>query len=102
MWAGMKFMGKNESGDIRITVDGEEYGIYSLSQNQVISIGETNVCEIKDGQVTMIQADCPDHLCMHQKPVGTNGGTIVCLPNKVVIEGSRRSGSDASAVDSVA
>ena len=37
----------------------------------------------------MTEADCPDHLCISQKAVGNSGGTIVCLPNKVVIEGSK-------------
>ena len=44
-------------------------------------------CEIKDGKVTMIEATCPDHYCMKQKAVDEHGGSIICLPNKVVIEG---------------
>ena len=36
----------------------------------------------------MTEADC-DHLCMKQKAVDSTGGTIVCLPNKVVIEGEK-------------
>ncbi len=41
----------------------------------------------------MIEADCPDHLCMKQKAVDSTGGTIVCLPNKVVIEGKKENPS---------
>lgn len=37
----------------------------------------------------MTDANCPDHLCMKQKAVDSTGGTIVCLPNKVVIEGEK-------------
>lgn len=84
---------------IRISVDGETYGTYSLSENQVISIGNTNVCEIKNGEVTMIKADCPDHLCMKQKAVTDAGGTIVCLPNKIVIEGEKAADSKDSSAD---
>ena len=36
-------------GSIQIMVDGELYGTYSLAEDQVIQIGDTNVCEIKDG-----------------------------------------------------
>ena len=79
--------GKRSHNMIRITVDGKEFGTYSLSQDQVIHIGDTNVCEIKDGKVTMIEATCPDHYCMKQKAVDEHGGSIICLPNKVVIEG---------------
>ena len=42
----------------------------------------------------MIEADCPDHLCLKQKAVDSTGGTIVCLTYKVVIEGEKGSGSD--------
>ena len=93
LWIGMYIVRKGQYGTIRITVNGEEYGTYSLSKDQVISIGDTNVCEIKDGEVHMIEAECPDHLCMRQK-IDSTGGTIVCLPNKVVIEGQKASDSD--------
>lgn len=92
-------------GSIQITVDGELYGTYSLGKDQVIAIGDTNVCEIKNGEVKMIEADCPDHLCMKQPAVGSAGGFIVCLPNRIVIQGegegdadSQDSGSEFDAV----
>ena len=83
-------------GSIQITVDGELYGTYSLAEDQVIQIGDTNVCEIKDGEVKMTEADCPDHLCMKQPAVGSAGGYIVCLPNRVVIQGEGDSDSQDS------
>ena len=87
LWLGFQIAGKRSHNTIRITVDGKEFGTYSLSQDQIIHIGDTNVCEIKDGKVTMIEATCPDHYCMKQKAVDEHGGSIICLPNKVVIEG---------------
>ena len=45
------------------------------------------IAGIKNGKVTMIEATCPDHYCMKQKAVDEHGGSIICLPNKVVIEG---------------
>lgn len=50
-------------------------------------------------KVTMIEATCPDHYCMKQKAVDEHGGSIICLPNKVVIEGENTaedSDSDSS------
>ena len=67
-----------------------------LAEDQVIQIGDTNVCEIKDGEVKMTEADCPDHLCMKQPAVGSAGGYIVCLPNRVVIQGEGDSDSQDS------
>lgn len=81
-------------GSIQITVDGELYGTYSLGKDQVIAIGDTNVCEIKNGEVKMTEANCPDHLCMKQPAVGSAGGYIVCLPNKVVIQGEGEGDAD--------
>lgn len=75
-----------EASQVRITVGGEEYGTYSLSEDQTIEINDTNICEIKDGEVNMTQADCPDQLCIHQGPIHIQGETIVCLPNRVVVE----------------
>ena len=87
---------------IRITIDGIEYGIYSLSENQQISIGETNVCEISDGTVKMIEANCPDQLCIQQNAITQRGGMIVCLPNKIVIEGGdSTSETSKSEIDAV-
>lgn len=96
MWAEMSFVNKASHGTICITVDGKEYGTYSLAKNQTIKINDTNVCEIKDGQARMISAECPDHLCIKQKAINEKGGTIVCLPNKVVIEGEKSSDSDST------
>lgn len=102
LWIGMRFT-KKESETIRITVNGEEYGVYSLSENQIISIGDTNVCQIKDSRAFMIEANCPDHLCMKQNAVDKTGGTIVCLPNKVVIEGGTTvtTGQTSPGIDAV-
>ena len=99
LWLGFQIAGKRSHNTIRITVDGKEFGTYSLSQDQIIHIGDTNVCEIKDGKVTMIEATCPDHYCIKQNAVDEHGGSIICLPNKVVIEGENTaedSDSDSS------
>ena len=104
LWLGFRISGQRSHNTIRITVDGKEFGTYSLSKDQVIHIGDTNVCEIKDGQARMISAQCPDHLCMKQKAIDEKGGTIVCLPNKVVIEGEKSTDSkktDESVIDAV-
>ena len=50
LWGGMTFMNRGSHGSVRITVDGEEYGTYSLAKDQIIQINDTNICEIKDGK----------------------------------------------------
>ena len=76
---------KPDSPALLIRVDGEEYGTYPLKEDRTIEIGDSNVCEIRDGEVKMISADCPDRLCLHMNAIDENGGTIVCLPNKIVL-----------------
>ncbi|MGN1377745.1 MAG: NusG domain II-containing protein [Dorea sp.] len=88
-----------DDGIVVVKVDGEEKGIYRLSEEQTIEInGGTNILQIKDGEADMTEADCPDKLCVHQKAVSKNGESIICLPNKVVIEVKS---SEQSAYDAV-
>ena len=82
---------QTDSGNlVRITVDGEEYGVYDLTQDQEIPIeidGEvTNTLVIADGKADMIEADCPDQICVNTAAISVKNETIVCLPNKIVVE----------------
>ena len=83
---------------LTITVDGEEYGTYSLAEDQQIEINGTNTCEISDGEVRMVQADCPDQLCVNQRAVSRQGESIICLPNKVIVEVESSESSELDAV----
>ena len=89
LWGGMYLTRRGNYGSIRITVNGE--GIRHLFPWE--RSGDQNkrhqCMRNKNGEVKMTEADCPDHLCMKQKAVDSTGGTIVCLPNKVVIEGEK-------------
>ena len=48
-------------------------------------IGEC-IMIIKDGEVYMQEADCPNQICVHHAPISHKGETIVCLPNRIIIE----------------
>ena len=91
VFLGVYFLYPREQASlVMISVDGETVGTYDLNVNQTIPIfvkgQETNVLEISRGQAFMKEADCPDHLCMKQGEISHKGETIVCLPNRVVIE----------------
>lgn len=85
----MKITGSADGSQIRIMVDGVEYGVYSLDENQEIDVqlesGINRVC-VYSGEVYMEEADCPDGYCINQGKISKVGQTIVCLPHKVVIE----------------
>ncbi len=69
---------------VTVYSDGEIFGRFSLSKNQTIDINGTNTLVIKDGKVFMEGASCPDKLCVKQGSIGEKGGSIICLPNKVI------------------
>ena len=79
-----------ESGNtVKVTLDGELYGIYSLSEDITEDIHTDkdglNRLVIKDGKAFVESASCPDGICVAHTPVFRNGESIVCLPNKVVV-----------------
>lgn len=100
LWGAMALLRPGNYGSVRIEINGHEAGTYSLQEDQIISIGDTNTCEIRDGKVFMIHAECPDQLCIRQGAIDASGGMIVCLPNKITIEGVKKESSDTD-VDSI-
>jgi len=81
---------KTEGSKVVITIDGNIYDTLVLKDNTTKTIevddGIWNTFEIKDGYVNMLDASCPDKLCVKHKDIHYNHETIVCLPNKVVLE----------------
>ena len=72
-----------------ITIDGAEYGRYSLDSDRTISIdrnGNHNLVVISDGTVHMEEASCKNQICVHQGIINASGQMIVCLPNGVIAE----------------
>ena len=81
----------NTGGDKAIvTVDGQLYGTYSLSEDQTIEVvqknGHSNYITIKDGTVSMAYSTCKNQVSVNTGAVSETKDSIVCLPNKVMIE----------------
>jgi hypothetical protein len=75
-------------------------GAYQLDRDQVVVIGDRARpgmrVEIKDGRIRVAESDCPKGVCKHVGWVRTPGRSIVCVPNKVLIElRGERKGYDA-------
>lgn len=77
----------SKSGEyVRVSVNGEECGIYSLARDAEITINDgTNILKIEDGKAFIISADCPDHVCVNTGKISKVGQSIICLPNKVTV-----------------
>ena len=85
----MRVTGSEAGSRIQVTVDGEVYGTYSLTENQVIEVKEGdfyNRIRIEDGKAYMEEANCPDGYCERQGKISGGAQTIVCLPHKLVVE----------------
>lgn len=78
--------GREGAEQVVVTVDGKVKGMYSLSEHLEVKIEGTNTFLIENREVKMEEANCPDQICVNHKPISKNKETIVCLPNKVVIE----------------
>ena len=77
--------GEEGAGGI-VRVDGVEMARYSLSDSGRYELnGGTNILVIEDGAAYMLEADCPDHICVSQGKVRYAGQCITCLPNKLTV-----------------
>lgn len=96
---------EREADRVEVTVNGVFYASYSLLENRTVKIEQSeqvyNLFEIKDASVKMLEASCPDKLCVNQKALTDSGGVIICLPNQVVIEVKGRN-TENKEIDSVA
>lgn len=90
------FFGMNKNGVLHITqhseeifeVDGERIDI-NVNRNFVInSENGFNEIEIKDGQIRVASADCPDQTCVNCGFISKNSFNkiIACIPHGLIIE----------------
>ena len=74
--------GAEKGKGVEITVDGESKAFLPLGEDDSIRIdtdGGYNVITVKDGEVTVSEADCRDQICVEHKKIS------VCLPHKLVV-----------------
>lgn len=86
---------------IVITVDGKEFKriLHSDSLNDEILVETTyghNDILIENGKVSIAESDCTNQVCVQSGSIDKVGQTLVCLPNKLIIEikGVKKSGDD--------
>ena len=87
MWLLVTKTGGNK---VSVSVDGVEQIAFSLDEDLEYEIegynGGTNLLMIKNGSAFLLNASCPDHLCVKMGKIRNVGQSVICLPNRVVIE----------------
>lgn len=74
-------------GGKTVTVKEDNKTVYSgsLYENKTVGLSG-NTVEIKNGKVRVISAECKNQICVNHKAISKKGESIICLPNKVLIE----------------
>ena len=73
-------------GEVVVAVNGLEIGRYSLALDGQYSLnGGSNILLIEKGRAKMLEANCPDKLCVKEGWVEYTGQCITCLPNKLTV-----------------
>ena len=94
---------RSHGRQVEILQDGKILYTLDLAQaeDQTFTVnygGRTNEIEIRDHQIRMKAADCPDQICVHMDWL--EAAPIVCLPNRLSIQYA--DGESASGLDAVA
>lgn len=84
------FLGKEKGAYAVVRVNGDIVSKFSLNDEGTYSLNDgSNILVIEKGSAYLIDADCPDKLCVNQGKIKNKGEIITCLPNRltVTIEG---------------
>lgn len=91
-----------KAGAIVVYSNGQEVKRISWpAENQTFEVenelGHITV-DVKDGKVSVVDADCKDLVCVHTKSIDQGGEMIVCLPHKMYVE-IKKTEKDDSGID---
>ena len=75
---------------LEVSQNGQVLGVYSLSEDREVLIGTKesggyNLLKIESGRVHITEADCPDRSCTRSLAIDRRGGSIICLPHRLVL-----------------
>ena len=83
-------LSSHSGATVQVRIDGEIKAELPLSEDAELLLegydGGSNLLIIKDGYARISDASCPDGLCIGMGDIHLSGQSIICLPNRVVIE----------------
>lgn len=71
-----------------------------VSESYTIQItgAVTNTIAVENGRISVLEASCPDQICVHQGWIANGVVPIVCLPNSLVIQIENAAESELDAI----
>ncbi len=87
-----------------VSIENKEH-IFKLNIDKVErlynNMGKYNEVTVKNGEIYISDADCPDLICEKSPPINKGNETIVCIPNKLIItiEGNVKNNNVDTIVD---
>lgn len=91
VFIGLRNSFAEKTNTVEIIQDGNI--IYTLdlnkSKDELIQVefqGHKNIIQVKDKQISIIEADCPDKTCLNMGILKSAFTPIMCLPNHLVIQ----------------
>ena len=72
-----------------VKIDGAIVRKLDLTAEETFTLaagGGKNIVAIKNGTVSVLDADCPDKICVRRGAIAHVGETIACVPHGVLIE----------------
>ncbi len=80
---------QTEGNYVIIRVSNKEIARYPLARDyesiKIAGVSGTARLEIKDGRIRMIEAPCPNKICLGMGWINKSGELIACVPNQVVV-----------------
>lgn len=71
---------------VEIYIDGDlKYQIDINSDTEIDLLDGAMKIVVRNGKAWVEYSDCAEQLCVHSSPIRSDGGMIVCLPNRVVV-----------------
>ena len=97
---GLWLLLRQAGGVVIVEQNGREMARYALSEDRTVRIKGAagyNLLVIENGEAWIMEADCPNRLCVQTGRIRYGGQSIVCLPHRLAV----RIAGGASGLDAV-
>ncbi len=83
------FLRRDDTAAVKaeIHLDGEHIKTVDLAEEQTFTVDgryHNTVC-VRNGEIAIVESDCPGHDCVHSGAIRSSGRVLVCLPNGLEI-----------------